>query len=363
LIKRIVAILLALAVVATGAMIIVHKRRAISQLPAPDSPPVPVAIALVKDGAVADTLQTVALVQSDRTSTVAAQVPGSILEVRGREGDHVQKGQLLVRIDARVLQDATEAARARLAAAEEDLIKQQAIFERDKALFETHDIPRQTLDISKAQLEASRANRMVALQAYSSALTSRSYAEVTAPYAGVITARLVEPGDIATPGKPLFTLQVPGHVRIISKLSQDMLARVKAGSTVTFSAPGQQPLSASVTRIYPALDATRLGIVETELEASPFGLPSGSTVSASYTTTAASGLVVPASALLQGLTETLIVRVRDGVTEAVPVTVTARSASDATVQGAVSPGDVVVLGLPSELMSLSSGSRVTPTER
>jgi len=363
LIRRIVALVLALAIIAAGAAFIAHKRRVIAQLPTPDSPPTPVATAVVRDGSVADTLQTVALIQSDRTSTVAAQVPGSVLEVRGREGDRVQKGQLLVRIDARVLQDTSEAARARLAAAEEDLSKQQAIFDRDQSLFGSHDIPRQTLDVSKAQLEASRAARVVARQTYQSALTSRSYAEVTAPYAGVVTTRLVEPGDLATPGKPLFTLQVPGHVRVISKLSQDALARCKPGTAVTFTAPGQPPLSASITRVYPALDSTRLGIVETELDAAPFGLPSGATVSASYAAIAAPGLVVPVSALLQGLSETLVVRVRGGVTEAVPVTVTARSASEATVQGGVSPGDAIIVGPPSELMSLSSGSHVLASGR
>ncbi len=360
-IKRIFAIILALVVIAAGAMVIVHKRRALERLPTPESPPIPVATAIVRDGSVADTLETVALVQSDLTSTVTAQVPGSILEVRGREGDRVQKGQLLVRVDARVLQDAAAAASARLAAAQEDLVKQQAIYDRDRAMFSTHDIPQQTLDVSKAQLEASRANRVVARQAYQSALTARSYADVTAPYAGVITARLVEPGDVAAPGKPLFSLQVPGHVRLMSKLSQDMLARVKVGNAVTFSAQGHQPVVAKVTRIYPALDASRLGIVETELEDSPFGLPSGSTVSAAYVATPSSGLEVPVSALLRGLTETIIVRVRNGATEAVPVTVTSRSASAATVQGALSPGDTVVVGLPSELMSLSSGTRVVPT--
>jgi RND family efflux transporter MFP subunit len=361
-IKRIIAAVFILAVIAAGALFISHKRRTIANLSTPDSPPIPVATATVKEGSVADTIQTVAMVQSDRTSTASAQVTGAILEVRGREGDRVQKGQLLARIDARVLQDGVEAARARLAAADEDFIKQQAIFDRDRSLFESHDIPQQNFDVSKAQLEASRATRVVGRQAYESAITSRSYAEVTAPYAGVITARMAEAGDLATPGKPLFTLQTTGHVRLLSKLSQDMVARVKSGSSVTFSVPGQT-LNATVTRIYPALDLTRLGIVETELDAPPFGLPAGATLSASYSASPASGLVVPVSALLQGIRETLLVRVRNGVTEAVAVKVTGRSETNATVQGSVSAGDTVITGLPSELMALSSGSRVTPSER
>ncbi len=360
--KRVLAVVLALIVVTGGAMLVVHKRRALARLPVPASPPVPVSVAVVKDGAVADTIQTLAVVQSDRSSTVAAQVPGTVLEARGREGDRVKKGQLLARIDARTLHDAAEAARARVAAAEEDLRKQQTIFQRDKSLFESKDIPQQTFDISKAQLELSRANKTVAERAYESARTSRAYADVVAPYAGVITARLVEPGDIATPGKPLFTLQIQGHVRVLSKVAQEVLSRLQVGGNVTFSANGQT-LPARVSRIYPALDAARLGVVETDLEAAPFGLPSGATLAASYSAAPASGMVIPAAALLQGLKETVVVRVHDGVTEAVPVTVTGRTASEAIVVGKLAPGQSVVLGLPSELMALSSGVRVSALEK
>jgi RND family efflux transporter MFP subunit len=360
--KRIVVVVGVLALVVAGAMFVMHKRRAIANLPTPSSPPVPVATATVKDGAVAGTIQTVALVQSDRTSTVAAQVPGTILEMRGREGDRVQKGQRMARIDPRVLQDAVEAARARLGSADEDLAKQRAVFARDKSLFDTHDISQQAFDVSKAQLEASRSGNIVARRAYESALTARTYADVPAPYAGVITARLVEPGDIAVPGKPLFTMQIQGHVRMISKVSQDVLSRLQVGTGVVFSANGQT-LSTRVSRIYPALDVTRLGVVETELDAAPFNLPSGAVVASSYSTTSAPGLVVPSSALLQGLEETLVVRVRGGLTEAVPVTVTSRSSADATVVGALTPGQEVIVGLPSELMALSSGSHVIAAGR
>jgi RND family efflux transporter MFP subunit len=356
-IKRLVAVSVVLAVVAAGALVIAHKKREIAALPTPESPPVPVLTATVKDGSVARVVHTVALVQSDRASTVAAQVPGTVLDVRGREGDRIRKGQLMARIDSRVLQDAVEAARARLSAAESDLVKQQAIFERDSALFSTHDVPRQTFDVSKAQLEASRANMVVARQAYESARTARSYADVTAPYDAIITARQVEPGDIAAAGKPLFMLQVQGHVRMQSKVSQDDLSRLLPGGDVVFSANGQV-LAARITRIYPSLDVSRLGMVETELEASPFGLPPGATVAASYSGAAGSGLVVPVSALLQGLQETVVVRVRQGVTEAVPVTITSRTCKDAVVSGRLSPGDVLVIGLPSELMALSNGARV-----
>ncbi len=360
--KRIVAAVVVIGAVGLGAGVIHQKRRALASLTPPDDPVVAVMTATVRDGAVAHTLQTVALVVSDRSSTVSAQVAGAVLEVRSREGDRVARGQVLARIDGRVLDDAVESARARLAAADEDLAKQQAIFARDSALVESHDIARQAFDISKAQLEAARAAQKVARQALASALTARSYADVTAPYAGVVTARLVEPGDLAAPGKPLFTVQVSGPVRMLSKVSQDLLPLLAPGGSVVFST-GNATAAATIGRIYPSLDASRLAVIETDLPDAPFGLPPGATVAASYAARASAGLVVPSAALLQGLAETVVVRVRDGRTEPVPVVVASRSDADASVRGGLAVGDVVVVGPPSELMALTSGARVSAAGR
>lgn len=361
-IKRIIAAGIALSVLGLGGKIIIEKRHAISSLPPPERAPVPVTTAVVRDGAVAGSLQTVALIMSERSSTVAAQVAGSIVEVRRREGDRVEPGQLLARLDARVLQDAVESAQARLVAADEDLAKQQAIFTRDTALFESHDIARQAFDVSKAQLEASKASEKVARQALESARTARSYADVVAPYAGIVAARLVEAGDLAVPGKPLYLLQASGPVRMQSRISQDLLARLQPGADVVFSSEGKA-VSAKITRIFPSLDSSRLGVIETELPAPPFGLPPGATVGASYSARASAGLVVPAAALLQGLNETIVVRVRDGRTEPVSVVVSSRSVGDASVNGALAMGDRVVVGPPSELMALTSGLRVSAAQR
>lgn len=357
--KRILAILIVVGVVLAGAAVIIHKKRALARLAPPENPPLPVATATVKDGSVGATVDTVALVVSETAATVSAQVSGVLLEVRFREGDAVKKGQVMARIDPSVLDDAVHAAQARAAAAQEDLAKQQAIYDRDKVLYENQAISKQALDVSAAQLAAVKAAQVSAEKALQTARTQRAYADVPAPYSGVVTARLVEPGDLAVPGKPLYTLQIPGSVKLISKLSQETLRQLKPGDAVTFRAAGQS-LRATTSRIYPALDAAHLGTVETDLPGPPFGLQPGATVSARYTATPSSGMVVPAAALLQGLDETLVVRVRDGKADPVPVTVTSQNGSEAVVNGSLRPGDVVVTGLPSELMALTAGTPVAP---
>ena len=360
--KRIVGIVVLLVLVAAGIAVIRRKEQSLAHLEPPARSAVPVHVAVVRDGAVEGRVTTVALVQSETTATVSAQVAGALLEVRFREGDSVRKGEVLARVDPRVLDDAVAAAEARAASGREDLAKQQAIFVRDTVLFQNQAIARQALDVSRAQLEAARSSAVVAERAFESATTLRSYADVAAPYSGIVTARSVEPGDLAAPGKPLFTIQVPGPVKLISKLSQESLARLSVGGSVKLENAGDTQ-TAAISRIYPALDATHLGTVQTDLPATPFGLPSGATISASYAARAPRGLVVPVAALLQGTEETLVIKVSNGRAVPVPVAIVGENGSEAVVSGGVKAGDMVVVGLPSELMSLTVGTTLAPGAR
>lgn len=359
--RRALVFLIAVGTLALGGGLIARRKLQLRHLPAPGRAALPVRTARILDGSVAHGLDTVALIQSDHTATVCAQVPSAVLEVRVREGDRIRQGQVLATLDARTLEDALQAALARAQAARQDLAKQQAIFDRDKVLFGAGAVSKQAYEISEAQLEAARAAQVASERAAMSARTNRGYARVTAPFAGLVRARLVEPGDLATPGKPLLSIQGFGSVRLLSKVSQDDLQHLRTGGEVVFS-NGQASVPARISRVYPAMDASRLGSVETDLQQTPFGLMPGATVHARYQATPARGLVVPAAALLQGLSETLVIRLRGGVADPVPVTVLGRSERVATVSGPVAAGEVVVVALPSELMALTKGTALDPVE-
>jgi RND family efflux transporter MFP subunit len=353
--KRIIAAVIAVAVVVAGGALVTRRKQALLTLQPPAAVPIPVEVASVREGAVTESVRTVALLQAETATTIAAQASAVLVEVRAKEGDKVRRGEVLARIDARTLQDAIETAQARLAAATEELTRVQAVLRRDEALFAAQATSRQAIDASRAQAEGARAAEVAARRAVETARTNRGYAEVTAPYAGVITSRLVEPGDLAAPGKPLFGLQGAGRVKLLSKLSQGSLAAVVPGAIAVFTS-GDRRLTGRVSRVFPALDAARLGSVETLLDVAPFGLPPGAVVAASYEARPVSGLVVPSLALLEGLDETLVIRLRDGRAEPVAVTVVARSRSEAVVQGSLAPGDSLATGLPSELMALTAGT-------
>lgn len=356
-IRRALLVVVVLAVAGLGARLVITRRQALKEMAPPASVPIPVHVAAVREGRLSESLRTVALIQPESLTTVSAQAAGAIVEVRVREGDQVTRGQVLARIDARTLDDAVTAARARLTAASEEVARLEVVHQRDTTLLAGQALSQQAFEASRSQLEGARAAMVAAQRALESATTARGYAEVRAPLAGVVTARLVEPGDLATPGKPLFSLQAVGGVRLLSRLSQAALGSVAVGSEAVFG-EGAATVVGKVTRVFPALDSARLGSVETVLPEAPLGLPAGSVVAVTYEGGPTRGLIVPSLALLQGLDETLVIRVRDGRTEPVPVRVQARAATEAVVLGALQAGEVVVLGLPSELMALTSGAAV-----
>ncbi len=341
----------------SGGFLIRQKKRSIAALPPPAPAAIPVRTARVTNGSVSRRISTVAVIHADSTATIAAQIGGSLLEVPLREGDRVRTGEVVARIDARPLSDSLDVARARVAAAHQALLTQQAIFARDQVLIDGGAIARQAFDLTVAQLESARAALVAAEKQEHTAGIQLSFATVTAPFSGTITGRLIEPGELAAPGRPIYELQRPGNVRVVSRLSQQALSQLEPGSRVTFSWEGRR-VSARVSRIHPALDSSFLGVVESELGSAPFNLPNGATVHADYETPAQSGLVVPDGALLDGLKGSFVVRVIHGVANPIEVEVVTRGNSTASIRGALTAGDDVVVGLPSELMTLAKGTAV-----
>lgn len=361
--KRILGLALVLVIVLAGVLAIRHKKEGLARLAPPEVPAVAVEVVPVRTGAVGASVKTIALIQSGTAATVSAQVAGALLEVRFREGDTVRKGEVMASVDSRVLDDAVASAEARVSAAREERSRQATVVSRDTVLVDNSALSRQAFEASQAQLEGAKSAQVAAERALASARTLRSFADVPAPWSGVVSARLAEPGDLVAPGRPVFTVQVAGPVRIISKLSQESLALVSPGGRVVF-ANGSATREARISRIYPALDASHLGTVESDLPSAPFGLAPGATVAATYAAaTSPAGLIVPTAALLEGTAETLVVRVRDGKAQPVRVVVAGGDGRENTVKGDLAAGDLLVTGLPSELMALTAGTPLTPRRR
>ncbi|HSG22433.1 MAG TPA: efflux RND transporter periplasmic adaptor subunit, partial [Azonexus sp.] len=136
------------------------------------------------------------LVEAVQQATVGAQVAGRVLEVKADAGQVVKKGDLLMRIDAREAEEMARAATAQYANAKIN-------YERTKTLKDQKFLSPAAVDKAKAEFDAAAANR-------AAAGASQSHATIVSPINGIVARRHAELGDMATPGKPLFTIYEPG---------------------------------------------------------------------------------------------------------------------------------------------------------
>jgi membrane fusion protein, multidrug efflux system len=170
------------------------------------------------------------VVEAVRQSTVAAQIAGRIVELRADVGDRVAKGQVLARIDEREAAQVVASNEAQIARATADLANARATLERNRKLYEKQYVSQAAVDRAQAEHDAAAAALAAAKAGTGAATAARSYAVITAPFSGVIAERSVQLGEMAQPGRPLFTMFDPGDLRVLASVPEDVIARVGTGA-------------------------------------------------------------------------------------------------------------------------------------
>jgi len=198
---KIIVVLIIVIVVGTGITLILRKRGHLAQETPPQTPPVVVVARRLLAQQVTLTLPTTADVQAVRDSVVASPFTAYVTTLPLFEGDHFRRGDLLVRLGT--IPDNGHAQGSSLvealAAAESKLKAEQERLRRDRVLYQIHGISREQLESAEASFTAARTGFVLARE-------NLHNATVVAPFSGVVSQRLVQPGDLVTPGKPLLKI-------------------------------------------------------------------------------------------------------------------------------------------------------------
>ncbi len=219
-----------------------------------DSDPPVVDTVEVRARPVRSMLEFDATLEAVRQSTVAAQVTGNVVERLVRAGDHVRKGQPLVRIDERDVQAAVARSDAAIAQARAERIDAQAAWERNRTLVERGFLSRSALDASQARLDAAKAAEQQAIAGSRQAALARSFATVVAPYDGIVLATLVDAGDLAAPGRGVATLYQPGAIRVVVQVPLSALSSAQDAGAVEVVFASGQTLVPSLRTFVPGVD-------------------------------------------------------------------------------------------------------------
>lgn len=273
---------------------------------------------------------------------LATRLTGTVRAVRVRAGDRVGAGQVLVTLDSGSPEAGLEEARAGLELANRTLHRMERLF-ADSA-------------VPAAQLDAARAAAAQAESRARSAQSDLGYAVLRAPFAGIVTERLADPGDLAVPGRPLLVIEDTGAREIVVGVPDDLLEGIKVGSLVPVRiGAGDRRMEGRVIAIVPVSDAgTRTAEVRIS---APAGLPSGASAIAEFPAGSSSELRVPARALIRrGQLVGVLLFAPDTTVRLRWIRIGRIAAGRAEVLAGIADGDLIAVNPD----SLADGARVRP---
>jgi RND family efflux transporter MFP subunit len=242
-----------------------------------------------------------AVLEAVRESTVSAQVAGRVIDVRFDVGDYVKQGEVIVRIDPRAARQAVEASEAQVEEARAALANTRAQYERSRQLFAQKFISQAALDQAEAAYKSAQARVGALVAGAGAAATERSFTTIVAPYSGVVSARHVEVGEMATPGKPLMTGFDPSTLRVVASIPQAQVAAVQAGAKARIELPATGKwLDARRVTIVPSADPlTHTTRVRLDLPADVRGIYPGMYARAHFVVGKAARLLAPRAAVFR----------------------------------------------------------------
>lgn len=165
-------------------------------------------------------------------ATLSTKLMGTVTAVLVREGERVRKGQVLARIDARELAARRAQTSAGIAGAEavhRDALTQA---QRYRALYADSAATRAQLDAVETGLARADAGVRSARAAAGELAAMAGYAEVRAPFDGVVTQRFVDPGAFVSPGAPVAAVEDASRLRITVTVAPGAATPLKPGMRV-----------------------------------------------------------------------------------------------------------------------------------
>jgi len=233
---------------------------------------------------------------------IAARAAGYVKSWNKDIGSRVEKGDVLAELEAPELDQQVSQAKAVRDQTASTVALAQTTVDRWDALRKKDVVAQQDLDERRAALVQAKANLAAADANLQRLQELEAFKHVTAPFAGIVTKRNIDVGDLVdTSGKPLFLLSQTDPLRVYISVPQSYANLVKTGQTVvvTQAELQNQQFKGQVTRTSGSIDASsRTMQVEVSLPNKDGALLPGAYVQVALPLTASATLSVPSNTLL-----------------------------------------------------------------
>jgi RND family efflux transporter MFP subunit len=237
----------------------------------------------------------------DQQAKIASRLMGYIRNLNVQVGQSVKEGQLLFAIDPtdingqiRQAQSATAQARAALADAKAD-------YDRFSKLYKQQSVSQQQFDKVKLQYQVAQENLSAAEAGLDQAKGQMRYADVKAPFDGVVVQKLAVSGDLAAPGNPILILENRNLMSVQVEVSSELYRLLKLGDNARVILEGRdEPVKAVVSNLVTAANPiTRTHTVKLSMPVAQVGVNSGAFARVAFNRGERETLLIPSMAVIQ----------------------------------------------------------------
>lgn len=304
-------------------------------------------------------LRSTGTVHARETAMVSAQVPGRIQQILVHEGDRVHAGQTLAVLDDAGLRASVDQAQAGVKAAQSEQAAAQteaelaaSTLERYRQLETQKSVSPQEMDevsrraeAATARLEAVRARTDAARAQESGARTMLGYSRLLAPFSGTVSARMADPGTLASPGVALLQVDQAGTLQLQAAVDESSIGAIQPQMKVQVvaNAAGSTTMTGTIADILPAADpSSHSFLVKIDLPPSN-KLRAGMYGTAEFANGVRNEILIPLSAVVQrGSLACAYVLDGQGIAQLRYLTLGATQGNLTEVLSGISPGEKLV---------------------
>ncbi len=302
--------------------------------------------------------------------SIHAKVSGYVEKITVDRGSAVKQGDLLVEVSAPEMAAHIAEAEAKVQSMESDRLQAEAQLAAARSTYEATQKAAQTPGAiagnelvqmqqqiaSEQALIQSRRQSSEAAEADVRALKEmQSYLRIVAPFAGIVTDRLVHPGALVGPAtdSPLLVLQQISRLRVVVAVPEEDSGTIVPGTRLTFHVPAfpEQSFSGTVARSSHALDPkTRTMAVELDVDNADGSLSPGMYPTVNWPVRRSRpALLVPVSSVVTTTERAFVIRNREGHAEWIDVKKGQMEGALVEVTGALQAGDKIVIRATDEI--------------
>ncbi|WP_339627728.1 efflux RND transporter periplasmic adaptor subunit [uncultured Maribacter sp.] len=198
-----------------------------------NSPAVPVKVKTVSEDNSSPFLTVSGKIEAVKSANISTRMMGYVDKIYVGVGDKVRDGQLLMSVNNADVSAQLAQVNAGITEAEAAYTIAEKDFNRYTTLFQENSASQKELDDITANYNMAKARLESAKQMRNGVNAQMEYANIRAPFDGVVTNKFINTGDMANPGMPLMEVESPDKYQVLTMVPESEILAVKNDSEVT----------------------------------------------------------------------------------------------------------------------------------